>query len=139
MFPHRNRMTLIELLVILAICGVLGTMLGGGCLVWFGGAMPNYSNGSRSGELFKVSEKGIFWRSWECDLKLSDFNLKRGGNNINTNVGNVWSFSTTDAALGKKLLEAEGHRVKISYHQYLIRPIQQSTDVTATDVEILKD
>lgn len=39
-------------------------------VVPFMGIMPNYSDGERTGEIYKFSKKGIFWKSWEGEMYL---------------------------------------------------------------------
>ena len=96
-----------------------------------GGYNPDYSDGSRVGELYKISKKGVFWKSWEGELKLSEFNLRKGGDD----GSNVFEFSSLSDDLGQKLQALQGRRVKITYRQWLISPIQQGSSYTAQSVE----
>jgi hypothetical protein len=96
--------------------------------------MPNYSEGVRTGELVKISRKGIIWESWEGELLMSDFRFQRrdvGGG------ANVWCFSTRDDELGRELGLAVGGKVKIHYRQWLISPPTQDTSYNVTKIEIL--
>lgn len=34
------------------------------------GLAPNYSDGERTGEIYKFSKKGLFWKSWEGAMYL---------------------------------------------------------------------
>jgi len=96
--------------------------------------MPEYSDGSRTGELYKISNKGVIWKSWEGELKLSDFNLRKSGEDKGTNV---FEFSSRDDGIGQQLEALDGHKVKIHYHQYMIAPAQQGSQYTVDKVERL--
>lgn len=99
------------------ICVVIG---------FFGGALPHYSDGSRSGVVYKISRKGLIWKSSEGKLQLSQFNLRNG----ESSEGNVWDFSVQDANVVRDIDRAvsSGSRVTLHYHQYLFPPIIIDTD-----------
>lgn len=104
----------------------------GSCLVSvFGGLMPDYSEGERTGELIKVSKKGVFFKSFEGQLVLNQFAIGKEGSNL-------FQFSTLDDKVGEDLSKLIGKKVVVKYHQYLIGPIQQSTDITITEVMEIK-
>lgn len=126
----KRGMTLVELLVIIVILAILFILTGsliGGC----NGVMPNYSEGERTGELFKVSHKGLMWRSWEIEMKLSDFGLRSG----NDSWVNVIEMSTRDDEVGKQLEELIGQRVVVKYHQYWAKPWKQDSAYTVISVK----
>lgn len=97
-----------------------------------GGAVPGYSVGQRSGQILKFSQKGLVWKSWEGQLLLHEFAGRQNGQD----TSNVWEFSTRDPEIARQIEVAQSHggRVTIGYHQYLIAPIEQSTDYTADRV-----
>jgi hypothetical protein len=105
-------------------------------IVTLRGCMPNYSQGSRAGEIVKCSKKGLTFKSWECTVKLSDFGLRSGG--AEAGWSNVFECSTIDEEIGQKLESLTGKKVAIKYHQFYIGPIWQSTDYTVTSVEEVK-
>jgi hypothetical protein len=103
-------------LVVLVICG--------GCMVQLlGGLMPDYSQGERAGRLIKISKKGVIWKSWEGQLVLNDFAIGEGGSNL-------FEFSATDDDVGHELEKLVGQKVTVTYSQFLIAPMQQSTACT---------
>ena len=123
--------TLVELLVVLVIVSVVLILVCGGLIGMCGGLMPHYSDGSRTGQIIKVSHKGMFFKSWEIQVKQSDFALhtKHG------DTTNLWEASTRDDVLGDKLAKMEGQTVKLTYNQYAVKPMTQDTDYTVNGVE----
>jgi hypothetical protein len=82
------------------------------------------SSGSRTGQITKLSYKGLIWKTWEGDMLM-------GGLVTNTDGGssaNVWSFSV-DAASPKEQVDSivnslqeainSGRRVKVQYKEEL--------------------
>lgn len=67
-----------------------------------------YSDGQRSGELVKFSEKGLVIKSNEGVLKLGD--TKSG----------LWAFTVKDASTDiiRKLKESMGKKVRLSYEEH---------------------
>lgn len=116
------------------VVGVVGIVFA--CSV-MGGCNDSYSEGVRTGKLIKASHKGVIWKSYECQLQLSEFGLTTKGGDDN-NAGNLWEFSCRDESLGKSLEESVGKRVSIHYKQWLLKPAQQSTDYTAVRIDEAK-
>lgn len=128
----RSGWTLIELLVVVVIVAVgfcMCASLMGGC---FGGIMPNYSQGERTGELLKVSYKGLVWKAWEVDLKTSDFGLRGNQNNWE----NMVSFSCRDSDLGPQLEQYIGKKVIVKYSQYWSKPWKQDSAYTLVSIRV---
>lgn len=98
-----------------------------------GGAMPNYSDGSRVGQVLKISNKGMIWKSWEGELLMSNAAI---GNSNGGMVRDVWEFSVRDEAVAREIERAaeEGRRIQLHYTQHLIGPIQISTSYTVVRV-----
>ena len=119
--------TFIVLFALVIIVGGIGSCLNG--------VMPNYSEGVRTGELYKVSYKGIKWKSYEAELQLSTFYLK--GSNSAPIANNVWNVSTTDPVIGKQLEALAGHMVKITYHQWYFKPYRINSEYEVTKVEAI--
>ena len=89
----KNRgVTLVELLVILAIVGILGAIVfgaaGGGCTT---------SEGFRDGFVQKVSHKGICWTTNEGEMAQECVRGSGAG------VSNVWAFSCPDNDVFKQI------------------------------------
>jgi len=121
----KRAFTLIELLVIIAIVAILSALvlgLSGGCSV---------SDGVRMGTIIKFSHKGIITKSWEGEMVQEG--LRSAGGGV---VGNVWRFTVTDAKLATALDKRVGKRVKVRYHQRLVRnPFTRDTNYTITSIE----
>lgn len=100
------------------------------------GVMPSYSEGTRIGELYKFSHKGVIWKSYEGEMLLNDFQMQR---NTGGNVGNVFAFSVIDETVAKDAEKLIGKRVKMSYQQWLIPPMTQSTSYTVISIEEMSD
>lgn len=95
-----------------------------------------YSEGTRSGQLIKVTKKGVIFKTNEAQLNM--------GGLRNTNVdgleGNIWDFSIIDDAVVEKLNVLEGRRVKVAYKErYNSMPWIGKTNYIATDVTELID
>lgn len=132
-----GRVTLVEVLVCIVIISALGCVVVPGCSMLGGttGIGKDYSNGVRAGKLIKVSRKGIFYKSYEAELQLVDSTVI--GNNTGATPFGYWGFSTTNEELGKSLETAVGKTVKITYTQYVIKPISHSTDYECVGFDIL--
>lgn len=74
----------------------------------------NYSNGERIGLVTQFSKSGIFWKSWEGHL-----NMTQTGMNSSTPFDFSIDNDHEDLALVNKLDSAAnlGWKVKITYHQ----------------------
>lgn len=115
---------LLILIGVLIICGAL--------FVWVSGW--TYSDGTRAGELIKVSRKGVVFKTWEGQLNLGGFDSGSEGL-----VGNIWNFSTTNKEVYQKLQELEGNKVKLSYKQrYKTMPWQGKTEYFIDKVELVE-
>ena len=65
------------------------------------GISNEYSSGERSGIVYKMSNSGFIWKTWEGEMNLGG--VKSGDN---SNVANIWHFSVTDPILVKRLQDA---------------------------------
>ena len=45
----------------------------------FIGWFPGYSDGERTGEIFKFSQKGLFWKSWEGEMYMGGVSQGENG------------------------------------------------------------
>ncbi len=99
--------------------------------------MPDYSEGSRVGVINKLSNKGIFFKSWEGEMSLGGFrnktNVSSGSDgSIHTStsiVANVFAFTVKDPALVGQIKAAmlSGQPVELEYSQYLLPPLSQGS------------
>ena len=112
---------------------LLGVVLGGGRLfVWVAGW--TFSEGTRAGELIKISKKGVVFKTYEGQLNLGGFQSDNAGI-----VGNIWEFSTTKGDIYSRLQELEGKKIKLHYKQrYKPMPWQGKTDYFIHKVELIE-
>jgi len=84
--------------------------------ILFTSCTENYSNGERIGLISKFSEKGVFWKSWEGDMVLT-----QTGMNQSANGDFVFSIDNDrpDTAVIKMIDSAAnyGWKVKLTYHE----------------------
>lgn len=107
-------------------------VIGGGLFVWVAGW--SYSEGTRTGELIKVSKKGVMFKTFEGQINLGGF-----GSDADGIVGNIWDFSTTKKNVYSKLQEAEGKKVTLHYKQrYKPMPWQGKTEYFVDDVKVVE-
>ena len=67
------------------------------------------SEGTRSGILFKISKKGIVFKTYEGQLQLAGATIM--------NKESVWEFSATNAEVYQTLQNLEGKHVRLYYHE----------------------
>lgn len=86
------------------------------------------SEGNRSGLLFKVSKKGVIFKTYEGQLHL--------GGSMQITEQSVWNFSAKDAAIYQKLQQYEGKNVSCHYQELVNAfPWQGDTDYIVDDVK----
>ena len=128
----RHGVTLIELLICFAIIVIVLVAAGGGILSIFGGFMPNYSDGERAGTVYKLSHKGMIWKSYEGEMNLGGMAADANG----TMVPNRFVFSVTDPEIVEQINQAStsGNRIMVHYHQYLVKPMKLETQYVVDKV-----
>jgi hypothetical protein len=77
------------------------------------------SDGTRTGVLFKISKKGIIFKTYEGQIQL-------GGANIMSNQS-IFVFSAKDANVYNEIQKYEGKNVKLHYKQ-LVNPFPWQGD-----------
>lgn len=112
----------------------LGLLIAWGLAGTLGGCNPDYSDGQRSGELRKFSRKGVFVKSWEGELLLSQGYVRRSDGSGHPDI---WKFSVQDEAVAKRIQALPpSTKVTVEYRQWLIRPVfRQDSDYTAVGVK----
>jgi hypothetical protein len=86
------------------------------------------SEGSRSGTLFKVSKKGIVFKTYEGQLHLAG--------SVMLTQQSTWDFSAKNAAVYQQLQKYEGKNVTLHYRQMVNAfPWQGDTDYIVYKVE----
>ncbi len=89
-----------------------------------------YSEGTRSGNLIKISKKGVVFKSFEGQLNLGGINMAEGLE------GNIWSFTVLDEKLINSVTPFEGKKVKVYYRErYKTMPWQGDTNYIVTKIE----
>lgn len=115
------------LLIILGLA-----ILGGAIFIWVSGW--TFSEGTRAGELIKISRKGVVFKTFEGQVNLGGFESDADGI-----VGNIWSFSTTDKKVYKQLQELEGKKIKLHYKQrYKPMIWQGKTEYFVEKIELIE-
>jgi hypothetical protein len=108
-------------------------IVGGLLFVWVCGW--TFSDGTRAGELIKVSTKGVVFKTYEGQINLGGFQSDDGSGI----VGNIWNFSTTKKEVYQQLQELEGKKVKLHYEQrYKQMPWQGDTEYFVDEVNVIE-
>lgn len=85
----------------------------------------SYSDGIRSGQLVKISRRGVVFKTYEGTLNLSP-------NGMMT----PWDFSAKNGEVARKLEALDGKMVKVHYEQrYQVFFWQGETDYIVDDVQ----
>jgi len=91
-----------------------------------------YSEGTRSGNLIKVSKKGVVFKTIEGELNLGGVSMMEGLE------GNIWSFTVLDDELANTFTPYEGKKVKVYYKErYKTMPWLGDTNYIITKVELI--
>ena len=105
------------------------------CLFSMWACSWTYAEGTRSGQLIKVSKKGFVFKTNEGELNMGG--LRVGSTNDGLE-GNLWQFSILDEKVLKQLEAFEGKRVKLSYKErFKSMPWQGDTNYFIVAVEKL--
>ena len=127
---EKNGFTLIEVIFVVAICGILLAVASPG-IAKFVGISTVYSEGERTGVLTKLSKRGFIWKTWEGEMNLGGMSVDGGG----VATPNVWRFSIADDAIAKQgMAFATGaKRVTVTYTEVWKAAFSQgSTDYLVT-------
>jgi len=84
-----------------------------------------YSEGERSGIVFKFSNKGLIWKSWEGEMNLGGVRAAENGA-----VANTWKFTLKDDRLLTQIQNAieTGDAVRLRYVQWTVAPLDMESD-----------
>ncbi len=98
-------------------------------------ASMTYSDGSRTGQLIKISEKGYVFKTFEGSLSLGGISVEAD----KTNIGSIWEFSVTDDAVFQKMLSLRGQKVVVQYEEkYRVIPWKGDTKYLISGVDPIK-
>jgi hypothetical protein len=98
---------------ILLILGIVSSF------VYYFARTYTVSEGNRSGLLFKISKKGIVFKTYEGQLHL--------GGSIQMTTQSVWDFSAKDGNVYQQLQQFEGKNVSLHYRE-LVNPFPWQGD-----------
>ena len=105
------------------------------CLFSMWACSWTYSEGTRSGQLIKVSKKGFVFKTNEGELNMGGLSVGSTNDGLE---GNLWQFSILDEKVLKQLEAFEGRRVKLSYKErFKSMPWQGDTNYFIVAVEKL--
>lgn len=122
----RSAFTLIELLICIAIVGILAALVIGGT----GGC--SVSDGTRVGTITKFSKKGLMVKSWEGEMVLGGVRAAIQGGT----VANNWQFTVLNSELAPKVEALIGKEVRVKYHQVWIHnPVTRDTSYEVLAIE----
>ena len=107
----------------LAILAVIGFFLWGNY---------TYSEGTRAGDLIKISKKGYLFKTHEGQLKLGGIDLE----NTEEGLSDTWSFSVINKDIVQQLEKLQGKKVVLRYKEInYSMPWQGDTDYFIVSVE----
>lgn len=105
------------------------------CLLLIWACSWTYSEGTRAGQLIKITKKGIVFKTNEGELNMGGLRVGTANDGLE---GNLWQFSVLDEDVLNQLEEAEGRRVKLGYKErFRSMPWQGDTNYFVVSVEIL--
>jgi hypothetical protein len=130
---YRPKRTFVEWFILICFVMVIGgaVLTVGGRFLGFGQGIA-YSEGTRSGVVYKFSKKGFVYHTWEGELSLG-LNERDGEGNI---IPAIFNFSCSNEAIANEIINAEksGKRVTLHYKQYFFRGYSYGE----TDYDIIK-
>ena len=100
--------------------------------IYINGLMPEYSSGSRSGVITKISHKGAMVKSYEAEMLIgSVLNGATAGL-----VPEKFYFSVDNKEVAAKIeaLSLKGSRVQVTYNQYFTKPMRFDTPYVVTAI-----
>ena len=108
---------------------LLLAIAGGATYVWV--SSWTYSDGTRAGNLIKISKKGVVFKTFEGQLNLGGFQQ-----NVDGVSGNIWDFSVPKKDVYEQLQNFEGKQVKLFCRErYKAMPWQGKTNYFVYKVE----
>ncbi len=118
------RRTCLGCLMLLALGGMI-------FITAAGGVDSHYSDGSRVGIVTKLSEKGVFWKSWEGEMLMALPASQAG-----TTEPEKFEFNVAPEAVEKvQAALVSGKRVELVYRQWLVAPVSIDNDHVIIDVK----
>lgn len=106
-----------------AFLAVAALMFGVIAVKCTGGANWEYSSGSRSGVVQKLSKRGVIWKTWEGELNLG-YNTATSNSEGRTTIAPAlfhFSIESDEVAREVQAAQQSGKRVTLEYVQYFLR------------------
>jgi hypothetical protein len=102
-----------------------------------------YSDGTRTGVVTKLSNKGVFFKTYEGQLAMQNFAQggSRSDTGANSTVSNTFNFSVVDPAIVDEINQAidAGDYVKLTYEQKLFPWfLERKTEYEITAVDVVE-
>lgn len=95
-------------------------------------ASMTYSDGSRTGQLIKISEKGYVFKTYEGQLSLGGISVEGD----ETNIGSIWEFSVANNGIYDRMQALRGKKVLVQYEEkYRVLPWRGDTKYIIINVE----
>lgn len=123
-----------ELIQILSIPAIMI-----GILYWIvvPGHGQNYSDGQRTGDIYKFSKKGLFVKSWEGEMYLGGYHSTGGKTpTIETDKFNFSVYGDSTSTVIEKLNNCSQKRIQctVEYKQWFISPWSIDSKYVVTNV-----
>ncbi len=97
------------------------------CLGYFAYSQLSFADGYRSGQLVKISRRGVIFKTNEGTLNLSPNGLMT-----------AWEFSVSNRKVSERFEGMEGKQVRVHYEQrYQVFFWQGDTEYIVDDVELV--
>lgn len=115
----KKAFTLLELVLVLAVLFVLALIVFIPAAKMLGFNGIEYSDGSRTGVNYKISKKGLIWKTHEGELSLQMMTRNAEGAMVNQ----IFRYSVSDSAVAKDIetLSSSGRPITLHYKEYLLR------------------
>lgn len=105
------------------------------CLFSIWACSWTYSEGTRAGQLIKITKKGYVFKTNEGELNMGGLRVGSANDGLE---GNLWQFSILDENVLNQLEVSEGKRVKLSYKErFKSMPWQGDTNYFIVAVEVI--
>jgi hypothetical protein len=126
---NKKGYTLFEVIIAAFIAFVFTGIIIGPILKSFTTIPIVYSQGERSGEIVKFSQKGLYFKTWEGELNQ--------GRSLDGSTP-LWAFSVTSPDVIEAIIESQekGERITLVYKEYILVSYRDGeTDYIITDIK----
>lgn len=115
----KKAFTLFELLIVITILVIIALIFVIPATKMLGFSGIEYSDGSRTGVNYKISKKGLIWKTHEGALSLQMMTRDAEGAMVNQ----VFGYSVSDPSVARDIetFSASGRPITLHYKEYLFR------------------